>query len=1029
MPFHQTVQTTLRAKIILLTCAFAVIASVSVVWLNGSKAREVVGANVAVSTLSNESQKVAIRLEEDFVDMVQDARIVSLTPPITGMIRSRETGTDPVDGSTYDLWRSRLATIFTSVMEERPSYTQMRYIALDDSGSELVRVNREANGTLAVVDESQLQTKAGEPYFQAALSLEKGESMFSEVSFNREHGEVTQAYVPTIRSVVPVYSAEGDAYGLIVINADYEALLQESLSRIAPNFDLFIFHTGGDVFEYNAATGNTRYIPNGAASGQLRDYQSLFEDQEEGPLYQFGDDILFSTWIEDFSDARGLHLDVVLRASRAAVLFASRESFVQVAGLAIALILGSLICAALIADRMTNPLRRMTRRIKQYTDWSQTGDLYLPVDHDDEIGDLSRAFSDLVSQLQDSQARSANIILNAVDGVIVVDQKGVIETFNPACERIFGYKADDVVGQNISHLLTEDAVATIKAFATRLATTAGAPGVQLRARHRNGSEFPMEVSLSEMRQKGQVYFCGIIRDLTQVVADREAFEKQAETLELALQAGELGLWDWNLTTGKITFSKRCAEIGGYTLDEFPVSAKEWEAYLHEDDMEVREAFLREFIAGKRESYELEYRFRHRNGHWVWLQTKGRIFERDEDGKPVRVVGVHLDVSSRKQYELDIIEQNRRLELAENVADMGHWSVDVETGDWEWSDAVCQLHGVDKERFSATLASVMRCYHPDDATRFTACLVKAFGQNDPFELPLRVLRPDGEVRQLLCRGEVMTDASNAGRKSVFGIFQDITEKKRKDQRLRESEEKNRMLLANMVDGVLTVDASGRIDSYNRACAEIFGYDTQELLGRDVSLLMPEAAGEARRAGSVYFLELSAEDVQRTERPLELTGHRKDGELFTLELAFSVFEVAGRRLFTCVLRDITERKQMETMKNEFVSTVNHELRTPLTSIYGALDLLKSAAKDQLDARCNRLVTLAHDGCGRLTHLVNDILDLEKIEARKMEYRLEPVRLTSVVDDIVRRHEVLEDRFNVHFVIDHEIGDAQVRLHGGA
>ena len=122
---------------------------------------------------------------------------------------------------------------------------------------------------------------------------------------------------------------------------------------------------------------------------------------------------------------------------------------------------------------MTNPLRRMTRRIKQYTDWSQTGDLYLPVDRG-EIGALSRAFSDLVSQLQDSQARSANIILNAVDGVIVVDQEGVIETFNPACGH-FGYKADDVVGQNISHLLTEDAVATIKAFATRLATTARRP--------------------------------------------------------------------------------------------------------------------------------------------------------------------------------------------------------------------------------------------------------------------------------------------------------------------------------------------------------------------------------------------------------------------------------------------------------------------------------------------------------------------------------------------------------------------------
>ena len=64
--------------------------------------------------------------------------------------------------------------------------------------------------------------------------------------------------------------------------------------------------------------------PTELRKGQLRDYQSLFEDQEEGPLYQFGDDILFSTWIEDFSDARGLHLDVVLRASRAAVLFAGK---------------------------------------------------------------------------------------------------------------------------------------------------------------------------------------------------------------------------------------------------------------------------------------------------------------------------------------------------------------------------------------------------------------------------------------------------------------------------------------------------------------------------------------------------------------------------------------------------------------------------------------------------------------------------------------------------------------------------------
>lgn len=101
---------------------------------------------------------------------------------------------------------------------------------------------------------------------------------------------------------------------------------------------------------------------------------------------------------------------------------------------------------------------------------------------------------------------------------------------------------------------------------------------------------------------------------------------------------------------------------------------------------------------------------------------------------------------------------------------------------------------------------------------------------------------------------------------------------------------------------------------------------------------------------------------------------------------------------VIRDISERRQMEVMKNEFISTVNHELRTPLTSIQGALGLLIAKCDDTSDAKSSRLLQLSYDSCQRLSRLVNDILDIEKIAAGKMDYRMETTELCALVADIV-------------------------------
>lgn len=133
---------------------------------------------------------------------------------------------------------------------------------------------------------------------------------------------------------------------------------------------------------------------------------------------------------------------------------------------------------------------------------------------------------------------------------------------------------------------------------------------------------------------------------------------------------------------------------------------------------------------------------------------------------------------------------------------------------------------------------------------------------------------------------------------------------------------------------------------------------------------------------------------------------------MEFSVSDTRIKDGGLYTGVIRDITERKQMEIMKNEFISTVNHELRSPLTSIQGSLGLLKLKLKDKLDAKGQHLLELSYDNCKRLTHLVNDILDMEKIAAGKMEYAIETVEMNSLVRDIIERHQSYADKHHVSF-----------------
>jgi PAS domain S-box-containing protein len=216
-----------------------------------------------------------------------------------------------------------------------------------------------------------------------------------------------------------------------------------------------------------------------------------------------------------------------------------------------------------------------------------------------------------------------------------------------------------------------------------------------------------------------------------------------------------------------------------------------------------------------------------------------------------------------------------------------------------------------------------------------------------------------------------------------------------------------------DGIVTLNRSGSIESLNPAAGRMFGYDPDELLRRDVGLLF-EVAPDV--GGVETFLErLERRRGGEAGKIQEFWARRKDGSVFPTDVAVSPVPLADGLRFVAIVRDVTERKQIDQLKNEFVSTVSHELRTPLTSIAGSLGLLAGGAAGELPERAARLIRIAHSNSERLVRLINDILDIEKIESGKMTFDMKPVALLPLLDQTLQANRAFAEGYGVELELD--------------
>lgn len=263
--------------------------------------------------------------------------------------------------------------------------------------------------------------------------------------------------------------------------------------------------------------------------------------------------------------------------------------------------------------------------------------------------------------------------------------------------------------------------------------------------------------------------------------------------------------------------------------------------------------------------------------------------------------------------------------------------------------------------------------------------------------LEALRRDGTTFPIeLTLSEVRT----GGRRLFTGFIRDISQRKQAEEALRESQARIQAILDTAVDGIITIDERGIVEIANPAIERLFGYAPADLIGRNISMLMPSPHRERHDAYLARYLSTGEARVIGIGRELE--GLRRDGTTFPLELALSEVRGEGRRRFTGIIRDITVRKQAEqallradALKDEFLANTSHELRTPLNGIIGIGQSMIDGATGPLgDAQRHNLAMVVASG-RRLANLVNDLLDFSKLRHETIELNCQPTDLHALAD----------------------------------
>ncbi|MDO9417128.1 sensor domain-containing protein [Pararhizobium sp.] len=455
-----------------------------------------------------------------------------------------------------------------------------------------------------------------------------------------------------------------------------------------------------------------------------------------------------------------------------------------------------------------------------------------------------------------------DIVDNAAVGLAIAAMDRTILYANAAFRKSLGYLPDDTFAAGVDGLYHEDdAERCLAVLETMRAAGTGSCRSEVRFKRKDGSAAWMLASLSLLHNEtisgGEIFVLQNV-DIDAQKKAEAALIYNEQRWNTALQSSGQGVWDHNLRSNEMFYSDTWKQLRGIGADEEIDGALEnWIETVHPDDREhVLNSIVKQEACGAQFNV-FEYRERHRDGRWVWIESRGATSDWYEDGRPARITGTDTDITERKNTERRLAEISRSLELALEISQIGVFEANIDTGSLHWDDRLLEIYGVTREEISNSTFDWESMLHPDDAERAMRTVADSAKDARPFTNEFRIVRRDGSIRHIRARGAPYIDKSGTHR--LIGANWDVTP----DIELRAELERSKVLAEQRSDDLEAAKVS---IEYNALHDHLTGLPNRRYMDQTLE----QTAAECLVSGaSVAILHI---DLDRFKQINDTLGHQ-------------------------------------------------------------------------------------------------------------------------------------------------------------
>lgn len=514
---------------------------------------------------------------------------------------------------------------------------------------------------------------------------------------------------------------------------------------------------------------------------------------------------------------------------------------------------------------------------------------------------LSSKLAEKVQELEASKRRLQAIFDNVQEAIMLADDDARYMDVNPAASTLLGYGRAELLQMRIWDVIPSQDRGPLQQAWWRFLATGKLTG-RCAVLRKDGTTREVEFRATANILPG--LHLSAILDVTERGKEDQKLHEAKDRLWLDLDTQHMGTWDWDILTGRVTWSPNLELIHGLAPGDFGGTFEEFLKHIHAEDRELVAQKIARTVEQQTE-HHIEYRTVFPDGTIHWVEGRGRVIL-GVKGKPVRMVGVCMDTTDQVRIQQELQESERRFrQLAENIRE-SFWIADADSTKVLYvSPAFEEIWGRPVQTVYENAGSWIDAVHPQDLDRVRTALIQQ-RQGQCTRVEYRIIRPNGSIRWICDRGFPIRNEEGHVYRRV-GVAEDITEQRQAGEQLQEREERFRSLVESANEAVILADEQLNVLFWNRAAQAIFGYDDAEALGKPVTFLIPGRYRDAHLRGWNRFIETG--ESRLLGKVVELSGLRKDGVEIPISVSLFTWKAGDKNFFGTVIGDISERKRAE------------------------------------------------------------------------------------------------------------------------